>query len=66
LDEALAEYGELVASGQELDDAVADLERVVQSSPRNTLARRLLGDAYMKQNRLSKALEAYRQALDNL
>jgi tetratricopeptide (TPR) repeat protein len=66
LEEALAEYGELVASGQELDDAVADLERVVQSSPRNTLARRVLGDAYMKQNRLSKALEAYRQALDSL
>ncbi len=66
LEEALAEYGELVASGQELDDTVADLERVVQTSPRDTLARRVLGDAYMKQNRLSKALEAYRQALDNL
>ncbi len=66
LDEALAEYAELVATGQELDDVVADLERVVHSSPRDTLARRVLGDAYMKQNRLSKALEAYRQALDNL
>jgi thioredoxin-like negative regulator of GroEL len=66
LDEALDKYGELVAAGQELDDVAVDLEKVVRSSPRNTLARRVLGDAYMKQNRLGEALEAYRQALDSL
>ena len=66
LDKALAEYGELVAAGQELDDTTSDLERVVVSDLENTLAHRVLGDAYMKQNRLDKALEAYRQALGHL
>jgi tetratricopeptide (TPR) repeat protein len=66
LDEALDKYDELVAAGQELDGVAVDLEEVVRSSPRNTLARRVLGDAYMKQNRLGEALEAYRQALDSL
>jgi tetratricopeptide (TPR) repeat protein len=66
LDKALAEYGELVAAGQELDDVTSDLERVMVSDLENTLAHRVLGDAYMKQNRLGKALEAYRQALGHL
>jgi cytochrome c-type biogenesis protein CcmH/NrfG len=66
LDEALTEYDELISSGQELDDVAADLERVVLSKPADTVARRVLGDTYMKQNRLENALDAYRQALEHL
>jgi hypothetical protein len=66
LDNALLEYGALVAAGQELDDVVEDLEHIVPSNPANTLALRTLGDAHMKQGELSKALKAYRQALARL
>jgi tetratricopeptide (TPR) repeat protein len=66
LDNALLEYGALVAAGQELDDVVEDLEHFVPSNPANTLALRILGDAHMKQGELSEALKAYRQALARL
>jgi len=66
LDNALLEYGALVAAGQELDDVVEDLELIVPSNPANTLALRTLGDAHMKQGELGKALKAYRQALAHL
>ena len=66
LDDALVEYGELVNAGQELGDVTSDLERALESDPGSALARRVLGDSYVKQNRLAEALDAYRKALSNL
>ncbi len=65
-DEALTEYDELVSSGQELDDVAADLEQILDSNPGSSQTRRVLGDLYVKQNRLAEALDAYRKALGNL
>ncbi len=66
LEEAWAEYGELVAAGKEMEEVLDDLERVVAAKPENTQARRVLGDVYMKRGELDKALQAYSQALDGL
>lgn len=66
LDQALDTYSELVTAGQDLEIVVEELEDIVQSSPVKARAGRVLGDAYMRQNKLTKALEAYRQALDSL
>jgi tetratricopeptide (TPR) repeat protein len=47
------------------DEATADLERWAAEAPDEPLLR-LLGDAYIKQDRLDEALEAYRRALSSL
>lgn len=66
LGQALDEYKEIVSSGQELKEVSADLEQLLEVQPGNLQVRRILGDSYMKQGRLSEALEAYRQALARL
>jgi cytochrome c-type biogenesis protein CcmH/NrfG len=48
------------------DDVVADLEKITVDEPVEESMLRLLGDAYMRENRLQEALEAYRRALANL
>jgi predicted Zn-dependent protease len=61
-DEALAAYEALILDRQELDGVVADLEAAAaQAASRRAL--RALGDAYMRQDRLQKALETYKQAM---
>ena len=66
LGEALNEYQELISANQELEEVIQDLDQILELQPRNTMARRMLGDAYMKQGDLAGALEAYRQALGSL
>ncbi len=63
---ALDQFGQLINSGQHLDKVLQGLERLVTARPDDTLARRLVGDVYMKQGDLDRALDAYRQALDLL
>jgi tetratricopeptide (TPR) repeat protein len=65
-EEALIRYDELISASQELDQVVGDLNEFLETQPGNTKARSLLGDAYMKQGDLARALETYRQALDLL
>ncbi|MCB8922625.1 MAG: tetratricopeptide repeat protein [Ardenticatenaceae bacterium] len=64
VDEAMQAYQELVESGQGLSILIADLETAVQQHPKQPAMRRLLGDAYMRNGQLQKALDTYRQALD--
>jgi hypothetical protein len=56
----------LVTSGQLVNEVIAELENFTMNHPGASPLWRVLGDAYMKNNRLQKALDAYRQALDEL
>jgi tetratricopeptide (TPR) repeat protein len=64
-EEARAEYERLIRSPL-LDDVIADLEKITRDGPPEEPTLRLLGDAYMRDNRLQDALATYRHALDSL
>jgi len=69
IEEALTQYAELIRarSGPDLlEEAIMDLQALVESSPGHRKARELLGDAYLKANRFSEALESYRMLLETL
>lgn len=64
---ALPYYETLVARGQMLEQTVADLSYVLQTEARTEpRIRRVRGDALRAQGKLQEALDAYRQALDDL
>jgi cytochrome c-type biogenesis protein CcmH/NrfG len=58
--------GYLVATSQMVDDVIVELEEHAARRRASTPLLRVLGDAYMKNNRLQKALDTYRQALGQL
>ena len=64
-DQARKEYEKLIKSPL-LDAVISDLENVTADMPSDESVLRLLGDAYMKDNRLEEALAAYRRALTSL
>lgn len=64
LDRAIREYQDLLESEKGLGMIIADLETAVQQHPKHGPIRRLLGDAYMRNGQLQKAMDTYRQALD--
>jgi uncharacterized protein HemY len=66
LDQALETYSQLVNAGEGLPFVIADMEKALEEHGRQPGLRRLLGDAYSKNGQVQKALEAYRQALDEL
>ena len=64
LDHAFAQYSELIQSRSNLlDDVTQDLEALVERSPQHVRARELLGDAYLKADRFTDALESYQSLL---
>jgi hypothetical protein len=65
-DTALEGYSTLLDSGAGLNLIIADLESAVTRYNRQPLFTRLLGDAYMRNGQLQKALDMYRRALDQL
>ncbi|MGH2522904.1 MAG: hypothetical protein ACRDH2_10415, partial [Anaerolineales bacterium] len=65
-DGATAGLEYLVSTGQLVDNVIAELERFAPNRPGTSSLLRVLGDAYMRNNRLQKALDAYRQALGQL
>ena len=64
-DVAMDQYRHLVDEGQGLSALIADLESVSEEYQQPML-RRVLGDAYMRNGQLQRALETYRIALDEL
>ncbi len=66
LDEALQLYQDLVETGGGLMTLIADLESAADAYSNRPLFRRLLGDAYMQNGQLQKALDTYRMALDQI
>jgi len=65
-DEAINQYSGLLEQSASVSPLITELETVVDSHPAQPLLRRLLGDAYMRNGQLQKALETYRKALDQL
>ncbi len=64
--EALDAYQSLVDAGGGMMSLIADLEAVAVDHPEQPLFRHLLGDAYMRNGQLQKALDTYRVALDQI
>lgn len=64
--EAVQAYQSLVTAGGGLMTLIADLESVADEHQDQPLFRHLLGDAYMQNGQLQKALDTYRTALDQI
>ncbi len=64
--ESLEAYSQVLRAGRLLDEVLADMEAHVAERPNDPVARRVLGDAYMRAERLADALAEYRIALDLL
>ena len=65
-DQAATAYQSLVVKGSGLLMLIGELEGVTKDQPDQPAFRRLLGDAYMRNGQLQKALTSYREALDQL
>ncbi len=65
-DEAFQTYQILVDAGGGMMALIADLETIAVDHPDQPLFRHLLGDAYMRNGQLQKALDTYRVALDQI
>lgn len=63
---ALNAYRELIKAGQDLSLLIGELESVSEQHPGQPQLLRLLGDAYMENGQLQRALDAYRSALDTI
>ncbi|MBN1963296.1 MAG: hypothetical protein JW910_01535, partial [Anaerolineae bacterium] len=66
LPDSLGQYQALVQAQAHLDTIERDLRALVEANPGVPQARRVLGDAIMRQGRLQEALETYRAALEQL
>jgi tetratricopeptide (TPR) repeat protein len=65
-DTAMSAYHSLIETGQGLGTLIVELETATDQYPQQPLLRRLLGDAYMRNGQLQRALDTYRQALDQM
>ncbi len=59
-------YEELVKAGALLDQVIDDLEMATDAHPSAAVLWQVLGDAYMKNGQLQKALKTYRHALKKI
>lgn len=64
LDEALQVYGQLIKKRISLDALIPDLELALEQSPVTPLMWQTLGDAYMHNDQLAAAIEAYQHGMD--
>lgn len=55
-------YSELIKSRQNLPEIIKELEQAADKDPEDAAILRNLGDAYLRNNQLSEALEAYARA----
>ncbi len=55
-------YSELIKSSQNLPEVIKELEQAADQDPENESILRNLGDAYLRNNQLSEAMEAYTRA----
>ncbi len=66
IDEAVVNYKVILASKENLPDLIAALESAVDQYKSQPKLKRLLGDAYTENGQLQKALEMYRNALEDI
>ena len=62
LDESLSHYEKLISARKHLPAVAEDLEGLIGQDVDQVRVYQLLGDAYMQQDQLDRALEMYRQA----
>jgi tetratricopeptide (TPR) repeat protein len=66
IDEAEAVYRSLLESDQGGPALIQELEKAVSDQPEESQLLQLLGDAYMQNGQLQKALRTYRSGIDHL
>jgi tetratricopeptide (TPR) repeat protein len=60
--EALMHFGKLIKKGKHLEEVIGNLTESLYRYPVEVSIWQALGDAYMRENRLKEALEAYNKA----
>ncbi len=61
---ALSDYKKMINRKQELDTVIEDLEEALDRYPNLPTMWQALGDAYMKADRLSEAIQAYQRGME--
>jgi hypothetical protein len=64
--EAMKNYGTLIKSGAKMGEIYEDLQQYLTTHPKDSDVLRTLGDAYMKDGDLDRALEIYNEAMNTL
>ena len=64
--EAMKNYGLMIKSGAKMDEIHHDLQEYLETHPKDSDVLRTLGDAYMKDGALERALEIYNEAMSTL
>ncbi len=62
IEKALQAYNQLIKDGQFLEETIHDLREALYRYPIDVSIWQILGDAYLRSNRLQEALEAYTKA----
>jgi hypothetical protein len=62
LDEAIKQFNSIIKKGKQLEDLIAEIKEALRRHPVNVELWQALGDAYMKENNLQDALDAYSKA----
>ena len=66
VNEAISQFKGLVAEGAGMMTIIAELEQAADAHPKAPALYQVLGDAYMRNGQLQKALASYRTALDQM
>ncbi|MGA9532806.1 MAG: hypothetical protein WBR18_08840, partial [Anaerolineales bacterium] len=66
VERATTQYGMLIKKGKRVDEIIEDLENAVNEEQSAPVIWQLLGDAYMKADRLNDSIEAYRRGMDSV
>jgi tetratricopeptide (TPR) repeat protein len=64
VEEAVEHYVRLIRANELLDKVIEDLESYAERDPKDPRSLQTLGDAYMKEGELDKALAAYKRAMN--
>ncbi|MFC2043556.1 tetratricopeptide repeat protein [Chloroflexota bacterium] len=62
IDHAMSQYDKLIKSRQSLSIVISDLQKAVDSNPEKAPIWHQLGDAYLRDNQISDAMDAYSKA----
>jgi tetratricopeptide (TPR) repeat protein len=61
---AAKSYGQLIKGRRALPKVIEELQVALQRSPENAALWQCLGDAYMKSDQTTEAIEAYRRGME--
>ncbi|MCP4418771.1 MAG: hypothetical protein GY805_19315, partial [Chloroflexi bacterium] len=66
LDDAVSQFKQLVTAGSGMMTIISELEHAAEDNPQKPIFYQVLGDAYMRNGQLQKALISYRSALNQM